>query len=160
LLINQTIDGEDNRGSCYNGTKWLEIYLDSAGAEIWEEAMIWDITNTSLFHAEYNFTKAGVYPYKWISYGNGTSKNLNVSNTRSYTVNSSDTCTCAGPTTNWFINCFDNCTLNSNCNMNLHNVTINGTTGHFFIVANLSNIDLMYWGDGCTLIKGATATIS
>jgi hypothetical protein len=69
--------------SCYNGS-WVNISYDECPNiqdYIKEEAMIWDMSPL----------KNGTYSYNWSSYGNGTDNLYNISNTRSYTINDSDT---------------------------------------------------------------------
>ena len=57
-----------------------------------------DIEATNLtadiYNASYDFTSAGVYPYNWTAYGNGTNNNLNTSDLRSYTVKEKDIAPC------------------------------------------------------------------
>ncbi|MCK4996802.1 PGF-pre-PGF domain-containing protein, partial [Candidatus Pacearchaeota archaeon] len=61
-----------------NGTVLLEINGTNVTA-----------TNlsTSIYNVPYTFSSSGTYPYKWHSWGNGTSENYNVSTEQSYVVN-------------------------------------------------------------------------
>jgi PGF-pre-PGF domain-containing protein len=63
-----------------NGTIFLEIN----GANVTASN---NSGNVNVFNATYNFSSGGIYSYKWHSWGNGTSHNYNVSETRSYTIN-------------------------------------------------------------------------
>jgi hypothetical protein len=42
--------------------------------------------STNVYNSSYTFSSPGVYPYRWHSWGNGTSANYNVSNEQSYAV--------------------------------------------------------------------------
>ena len=61
-----------------NGTVLLDINGENITAT--------NLTS-NIYNASYNFSKGGVYPYTWHSWGNGTSENYNKSVDRSYTVN-------------------------------------------------------------------------
>ncbi|MCX6746691.1 MAG: hypothetical protein NTU63_00985 [Candidatus Pacearchaeota archaeon] len=71
------------------------------------------------FNATYDFSTAGTYPYTWISYGIGSDV-INISNTRSYTVNGT-----VGDTTKPNINI--TYPTNNNTNWSINNLTINYT---------------------------------
>lgn len=79
----------------------------------------------SVYNASHIFASSGTFVYNWTAYGNGTGKNINISNNRYYTVNATlDTCT-PPASGNWNLTCSDNCTFNTNVNIPA-NMTING----------------------------------
>jgi hypothetical protein len=59
-----------------NGTVWLEINNVNVSVS--------NISN--VFNTTYSFTNSGTYQYRWGAYGNGTNKNINYSEIRSYSV--------------------------------------------------------------------------
>lgn len=82
----------DNNASLVDsGTGLFNVTLLSTNGTVWLEINNSNYTAMNLTANVYNisvdFTEGGVYSYKWHSWGNGTSENYNVSNTRSYTVN-------------------------------------------------------------------------
>ena len=65
-----------------NGTVWLEINNTNVSAT--------NITS-NIYTSSYTFTLNKTYSYRWFAYGNGTSRNLNNSGLRNYSVIATDT---------------------------------------------------------------------
>ncbi len=118
---------------CFNGTGWQLIGTDSSSNSIYEEAMIWNISNVSSpgnYNVSVSLTANGTYSYYWGAWGNGTSHNYNVSGMRSYTVNSGVSsltdCGTLG-VANTVYTLQNNVTSNSTCfTITANNVTLNG----------------------------------
>ncbi len=86
----------DNNATLTNsGTGLFNVTLTNTNGTVLLEINNTNITATNLtanvYNASYNFTTNGTYSYQWHSWGNGTNHNQNISETRSYTVNYSDT---------------------------------------------------------------------
>jgi PGF-pre-PGF domain-containing protein len=77
---------------------------------------------------------SGTYTYNWSSYGNGTSHNYNVSNVKTYTVNSSDT---SYPI---FSTYWDNNGTLTGSGTGLFNVTLANTNGTVLLEINGVNV--------------------
>ena len=84
---------------------------------------------------------SGTYYYNWSSYGNGTDKNYNVSMTRSYTINTSNTCTYGG-SGNWRVQIEDNCIISSDVDLSSNVLWINGSSGSFTCQAGIKYKEL------------------
>jgi YD repeat-containing protein len=148
----------DNNGTLLNsGIGYFNVTVLNTNGTVWLNINGTNLTATNLtdgiFNVSYNFTQGKVYTYTWWAYGNGTSKNLNNSGLRSYTVNSSVTDTCTSPVSgNWAITCADNCTWNAN-QVIPANVTITGngvlTLNKNFTFSNLGSY--MFINKGCQL---------
>jgi lysophospholipase L1-like esterase len=83
-----------------NGTVWLNINGTNITA----------INQSMLFFANYSFTQAGVYSYRWYAYGNGSSNLLNQSEIFNYTVQestSNSTNLPNGGSGGWYLNKFN-----------------------------------------------------
>lgn len=86
---------QDNNGTFEgNGTAYFNVTVLNTNGTV-----ILEINNTNIsaknltantYNASYYFSSHGTYIYKWYSYGNGSSKLLNYSSMRYYTVNNSD----------------------------------------------------------------------
>lgn len=99
-----------------------------------------DIRN---FNRSISSISAGTYSYYWGSWGNGTSKNYNISALRYYTINGSAN-SCTYTTGNWLVSCDDNCTITSDVNLGGNNIIINGT-GYFILNgANVTNYNTLH----------------
>ena len=61
----------------FRSTVWLEINNQNVSAS--------NIT-ANVYNASYSFSNSGTYQYRWWAYGNGTSRNINNSEIRSYSV--------------------------------------------------------------------------
>jgi hypothetical protein len=136
----------DNNGSLLDfGIGLFNVTVTSTNGTVWLEIDGTNITATNKsgsatrFNATYTFSSAGTYPYIWHSWGNGTSKNYNVSETRSYTVNTTTPTMCS-PTldADWIISDTQIC----------DGVQVTTGTGQIFI----TNTGLLY------LINGANVT--
>jgi hypothetical protein len=82
----------DNNASIINsGIGIFNITVLNSNGSVLLDINNTNITATNLtlntYNASYNFTSSGVYAYRWHSWGNGTSKNYNLSSTGYYTVN-------------------------------------------------------------------------
>jgi len=79
-----------------SGTGLFNVTLLSTNGTVLLEIDGNNITATNLtadvYNASHTFTSSGNYAYRWHSWGNGTSANYNVSDERSYSVNSSAQC--------------------------------------------------------------------
>lgn len=99
-----------------------------------------NLTN-NIYNASYNFSSSGIYIYNWTAYGNGTSHNINISQNRYYTVNSSPVSDTSYPI---FSNNINNplnssiWTSNGNYQFNITIVNTNGTAGIQFNNINYS----------------------
>ncbi len=85
-------DYKDNSANLVdNGIGLFNVTVENTNGTVLLEINNTNITATNLtanvYNASYNFTNSGVYPYRWHSWGNGTSHNYNKSDERSYTVN-------------------------------------------------------------------------
>ena len=149
----------DNNGSLLDGGLGLfNVTVTNTNGTVLLEINGVNVTATNksgdpaVFNATYTFSSAGVYPYKWHSWGNGSSHNYNKSIERSYTVNgTADTCTYSG-SGNWNINCADNCVFGTNYAIT-GNVSMTGT-GILTLNANWSfnnKGQYIYLNKGCTL---------
>ncbi|MDD5193118.1 MAG: hypothetical protein PHF67_00880, partial [Candidatus Nanoarchaeia archaeon] len=83
----------DNSGTFItNGTGWFNVTVENTNGTILLQINNLNYTATNLTSNVYNvsvdFTSAGTYSYEWISFGNGSSKNQNISLLRDYVVNS------------------------------------------------------------------------
>jgi hypothetical protein len=123
----------DNNGSLVNsGTARFNVTLANTNGTVWLEINGQNITATNnsgsstRFNVTSTFSFGGTYSYKWHSWGNGTNHNYNVSNTQSYTVNGTSTCSYSSG--NWSINIADNCIINNN-NLGSNTLIIGGTCG-------------------------------
>ena len=65
-----------------------------------------------------------------------------------YTPEVSDSCTCPGG--NWIIDCLDNCSITSNCDLGSNSLYINGEVGSFEILANITVNEFGYQ-PGCII---------
>ena len=120
-----------------NGTVLLEINgVNTTASNVSGSA--------TTFNVSYNFSSGGVYTYKWHSWGNGTNNNYNVSNIKSYTINSTvaDTCTYSGSGT-WLVRAEDNCIIANDVDLSGNILWINGTSGSFTCLAKITYKQLM-----------------
>ena len=101
----------------------------------------------TVYNATATLSSSGTYPYYWHSWGNGTSANYNQSLVKSYTVNSSSSCTYSSG--DWVVNCADNCVISSNIDLGGNDFTLSGS-GRFIMDANITNFGIGRIINGCT----------
>lgn len=65
-----------------------------------------------------------------------------------------DSCSCPSPAANWVAQCSDNCNITSNCNIPDHILTVNGSSGTFNILANIS-VERFEAQAGCQIVNKA-----
>ncbi len=128
----------DNNGTLNNsGTGLFNITILNTNGTVFLEINGTNITATNFtnnnYNTSYSFTANGTYSYKWHSWGNGSSRNYNVSETRNYTVNYLDT---NYPT---FSNYSDNNATLTGSGIALFNVTVTNTNGTVWILVNNTN---------------------
>ena len=139
---------DDNATLIDSGTGHFNVTVLNTNGTVLLEINGTNVTATNLsasvYNVSYDFVVAGDYPYKWHSWGNGTSENYNVSEDRSYTVNSSvtDSCTYSG-SGDWEVNCSDNCLITSNVDLLGNGMSIIGI-GTFLTSANITNFTNLY----------------
>ena len=84
----------DNNGSLSgNGTALFNVTLANTNGTVWLSINGTNYTAQNITTNMYNvslFMLNGTYSYNWSAYGNGTGRNFNISETRSYTVNTSE----------------------------------------------------------------------
>jgi len=86
-----------------------------------------------VYNASYVFGSGGVYPYNWTAYGNGSSANLNTSDLRSYTVNTSVPADEEYPL---FSNYYDNNATQYEGGIGSFNATVTHTNGTVWVEYN------------------------
>jgi len=74
---------------------------------------VWDILGNGIFNDTFNFT------------------------TRQNIVALADTCSCPSPAANWNVDCDDNCSITSSCDISDYNLTIGGGDGFFELLADI-----------------------
>jgi hypothetical protein len=92
LCCDWVLDYWDNNGTLTNsGTGLFNVTVENTNGTVLLEINGTNIIATNYsenkYNASYEFIQAGVYEYKWHSWGNGTNENHNFSETRYYTVN-------------------------------------------------------------------------
>lgn len=131
---------DNNASLADSGTGLFNVTLLSTNGTVLLQINNTNYTATNLTADVYNvsvdFSAGGVYPYRWYSWGNGTSHNFNKSELRSYTINVSSTCTYTSG--DWVVNCADNCSITTNTNVDSSNGIILYGIGYFEILANIS----------------------
>lgn len=68
-----------------------------------------------------------------------------------YTETGGDTCSYVSG--NWNIDCSDNCTINTNYNLNRNNITFTGE-GSFYVNSNIINFDYTVLSNNCEIFLG------
>ncbi|MEK6850746.1 MAG: hypothetical protein AABX85_04175 [Nanoarchaeota archaeon] len=153
---------DDNASLTGSGTGNFNVTLTNTNGTVLLEINNTNITATNLtasvYNVSYSFTSAGTYTYRWHSWGNGTDNNYNKSIDRSYTVNSSDICTCPGLNNNWEINMADYCVISTTCNLGTGNITFIGIGNATFNVL-ISTKNMEYPTTDQTLFIGPSAMI-
>ena len=150
----------DNNATLVNsGTGLFNVTLTNTNGTVWLEINNTNITainiTASVYNASYSFTNNGTYSYKWHSWGNGSSKNYNVSETRSYSVNSDTTApliTIISPLNTTYVSSVINFSISSNENLSFCSVTLNNWVKNYTMTLNASLIGANYTntsiGDG------------
>ena len=153
----------DNNASLVDsGTGLFNVTVTSTNGTVWLEIDGTNITATNLtadvYNASYVFSSAGTYTYRWHSWGNGTLANYNKSIDRSYTVNTSDTCTCPAINNDWEVDMSDYCELNTACNLGAGKLSFVGS-GYANCSTNINTTNLgdpgssgvLYVSNGCLI---------
>jgi sporulation protein YlmC with PRC-barrel domain len=145
---------DDNATLINSGTAHFNVTVENTNGTVLLEINNQNYTATNLTANVYNVSVSltnGTYSYKWHSWGNGTSHLYNFSDTRSYTINNSDT---TYPIFSNNLTSIANGSQYSSSNNYQFNITIantNGTAGIEFNSVNysLSNIsNSFYWNAG------------
>jgi hypothetical protein len=97
-IISDTIyplfsDYSDNSGTLTSsGTAWFNASIKNTNGSALLQINNANYTarnsTANVYNVSANFSSAGTYNYRWISWGNGTNNNFNISESRSYVVNS------------------------------------------------------------------------
>jgi hypothetical protein len=150
---------DDSASLTGNGTGRFNVTLANTNGIVWLEINGQNITATNnlgnVFNANYTFSSAGIYSYKWHSWGNGTNHNYNVSNTQSYTVNAPVVDTIYPRFSSYWAN---NNSLTGN-GTGTFNVTLTNTNGIVWLEINGQNITAAN-NSGSATIFNATYTFS
>jgi len=108
-----------------------------------------------VYNVSVSMTSAGTYDYKFFSWGNGTNALYNYSETRYYTVNTSDTCT-ASASGHWTVDCSDECVWDSNQNIPANISMIGSGSATLMHGVNFTFATKPYYvyiGSGCTFVN-------
>lgn len=120
----------DNNGTFVgSATAMFNVSINNSNGTVFLQVNNQNFTASNVTYNYFNITTTlttGVYPYQWITWGNGSNTNLNVSGLRYYTVNASDTCSYTSG--NFIINCANNCVFSSNIDLlGYNNFTASGS---------------------------------
>jgi len=136
-----------------------------------------NVDNVSLWHNEsgswvqaYNVTGIATSPYTLSYYTNVTNRvagesfswnstgcddqgNCGNSNTYVITISTlpTDTCSCPSPAADWAVDCSDDCSITTNCDINAYDLVLDGT-GTFEILANIT-VDTFRKDEDCQVIN-------
>jgi len=86
-------DYADNSGALTSsGTAWFNATILNTNGTVFLQINNANYTapnsTANVYNVSVNLSSAGTYSYYWLSWGNGTNKNFNISTTRNYVVNS------------------------------------------------------------------------
>jgi len=120
-----------------NSTVFLQINNNNYTAE----------NTTNIYYYSLNISVAGTYTYQWISWGNGTSHNFNISQSRIYNVNAS-----VDDELPLFFNYSDNNATEPGA-FGIFSININSTNGTVFLDINNTNYTTANTGNWYTNVS-------
>jgi hypothetical protein len=129
--------GDNNASVNSGGTALFNVTILNTNGTVLFSINGTNYTSNNISASVWNYSlllSNGTYFYYWISWGNGTSHNLNVSSTRSYTVNATPDITYPA-----FSNYSDNNGTLTNGGTGIFNITLVNTNGT--VILNFNNIN-------------------